>query len=536
VHFWKNEIQNGGGNRIFKRVLIANRGEIALRIIKTCQEMGITTIAVYSDADVGSPHVMQADESYPLGDPAVAESYLNIEKIIKGCKEMDAEAVHPGYGFLSENPEFAQSCDDEGIVFIGPGADAIALMGNKVEAKQKMENAEVPVIPGYHGGDLSIDKLVAEGESIGFPLIVKASAGGGGKGMHIVRDTFELRTSIESASREARSAFGDATVFLEKYLEKPRHIEIQVLADNNGNIVHLFERECSIQRRHQKVIEETPSLALTPALREEMGEAAVRAAKSIGYRNAGTIEFMMDAEGNYYFMEMNTRLQVEHAITEYVTGIDIVRWQLRIAAGEELTLKQPDLIQRGHAIECRIYAEDPERGFLPSTGILTKVELPSGVNIRHDVGITTGLEITPYYDPMLAKLIAFGENRQDAIQKMIWALGNYVALGVTTNIRFLKAVLEHSAFQAGAITTHFIDDHFKNWGARKEQLPAEVLTAAAVADYIALTSRNGAGSDNGAAASTATNDDPHSPWKSGGKWRISPTFSKADHSSKGGGV
>jgi acetyl/propionyl-CoA carboxylase alpha subunit len=408
-------------------------------------------------------------------------------------------------------------------------------MGDKVQAKQRMEAAGVPVIPGYHGADLTIEKLVEEGKNIGYPLIVKASAGGGGKGMHIVNNTLELKTAIESASREANSAFGDPTVFLEKYLDKPRHIEVQVLADNHGQVVHLFERECSIQRRHQKVIEETPSLALTPNLREEMGEAAVRAARSIGYRNAGTVEFMMDAASNYYFMEMNTRLQVEHAITESVTGIDIVRWQLRIAAGESLSLKQADLMQRGHAIECRIYAEDPERGFLPSTGILTKVELPSGVNIRHDVGIESGIEITPYYDPMLAKLIVFGENRGDAIQKMVWALGNYVALGVTTNIQFLKAVLEHPAFKSGDITTHFIDDHFKNWGKGKEQLPPEVLTAAAIADYITLQSPGAAASENGLAAGAAAADDPHSPWKKGGKWRISPRFSKPAEEGSGGG-
>jgi acetyl-CoA carboxylase biotin carboxylase subunit len=499
--------------------------------------MGITTIAVYSEADKGSPHVVQADEAFPLGDPTVAESYLNIDKIIKGCKETGAEAVHPGYGFLSENPEFAKRCEQEGIVFIGPGADVIALMGNKVEAKQRMESANVPVIPGYHGADLSVEKLVEEGKHIGFPLIVKASAGGGGKGMHIVRDTSELQTAIESASREARSAFGDATVFLEKYLEKPRHIEIQVLADNHGEVVHLFERECSIQRRHQKVIEETPSLAMTPALRDEMGEAAVRAASSIGYRNAGTVEFMMDASGNYYFMEMNTRLQVEHAITEYVTGIDIVRWQLRIAAGEKLTLKQADLMQRGHSIECRIYAEDPEKGFLPSTGILKKVELPSGVNIRHDVGIETGVEITPYYDPMLAKLIVFGENRSDAVEKMIWALGNYVALGVTTNIQFLKAVLEHPAFQAGDITTHFIDDNFSSWGKKRSKLPPAILTAAAIADYIALkgpSKTNGVENGEGAAAGSG-HVDQHSPWKKGGKWRISACFSTTEDSTSGGG-
>jgi acetyl-CoA carboxylase biotin carboxylase subunit len=497
--------------------------------------MGITTVAVYSDSDAGSPHMVQADEAYPLGDPTVVESYLNIDKIIKGCKETDSEAVHPGYGFLSENPEFAKRCEDEGIVFIGPKADAISLMGDKVRAKQKMESASVPVIPGYHGDDLSVEKLVAEGKNIGFPLIVKASAGGGGKGMHIVRNATELQTAIESASREAASAFGDATVFLEKYLEKPRHIEIQVLADNTGKTVHLFERECSIQRRHQKVIEETPSLALTPELREEMGDAAVRAAKSIGYRNAGTVEFMMDEDSNYYFMEMNTRLQVEHAITEYVTGIDIVKWQLRIAAGEELTLNQPDLLQRGHAIECRIYAEDPERGFLPSTGILTKVELPAGVNIRHDVGIQSGIEITPYYDPMLAKLIVFGENRSDAIQKMVWALGNYVALGVTTNIQFLKAVLEHPAFAAGELTTHFIDEHFANWGKVKEQLAPEVLTAAAISDFIAKTG-TGAAAENGAGSNgAAAGGDPHSPWKKAGKWRISRSFSEPLEPQNGGG-
>ncbi|MCK5261013.1 MAG: ATP-grasp domain-containing protein, partial [Thermoplasmatales archaeon] len=347
---------------MFKKVLIANRGEIAVRIIKACQEIGIKTVAVYSEVDKRAPHVQLADESINLGEPTPSESYLNIPKIIENAQSVGTEAIHPGYGFLAENPDFAKACHGKGIKFIGPKPEVIRLMGDKIEAKKTMENADVPVIPGYHGEKQDMATLVKEGKKVGFPLLVKATAGGGGKGMRTVNSEDELEQSIESAKRESKSAFGNDSVFLEKYLDKPRHIEFQILADEHGNVIHLFERECSIQRRHQKIIEETPSPVMTKELREEMGKTAIAAAEAVGYTNAGTIEFMVDGNLNFYFMEMNTRLQVEHPITEATTGIDLAKWQLKIANGMELTLKQKNVTQRGHAIECRIYAEDPSNG------------------------------------------------------------------------------------------------------------------------------------------------------------------------------
>ena len=405
---------------MLNKVLIANRGEIAVRIIKACQEMGIKTVAVYSEVDKKSPHVTIADESVNLGDPTPSESYLNISKIIEIAQNMGVDAIHPGYGFLAENPDFAKACRDKKIKFIGPDAEVIKLMGDKIKAKTTMEKAGVPVIHGYHGPKQDISTLVEEGKKIGFPLLVKAAAGGGGKGMRIVNTEDYLEEAIEGAKRESKSSFGNDTVFLEKYIDNPRHIEFQILADEHGNVIHLFERECSIQRRHQKIIEETPSPVVTPELREKMGKAAVTAAKAVNYKNAGTVEFMVDGKLNFYFMEMNTRLQVEHPITEMTTGIDLAKWQLRIANEDKLTLKQEQLSQRGHAIECRIYAEDPKNSFLPSVGPLKKVELPTGPNIRNDTGVESGMEVTPYYDPMLAKLIVYSENRNESINKMIW--------------------------------------------------------------------------------------------------------------------
>ena len=497
---------------MFKKILIANRGEIAIRIIKACQELGIKTIAIYSDVDVKAPHVLLADEAVNLGDPTPVESYLNIPKIIKIAQEKKAEAIHPGYGFLAENPDFAETCNKAGIKFIGPTPEVISLMGDKIAAKKTMEQAGVPIIPGYHGSDQDNDSLVREGKKIGFPLLVKAAAGGGGKGMRIVKSEDALLESIESAKRESKSAFGNDTVFLEKYLEKPHHIEFQILADEHGNIIHLFERECSIQRRHQKIIEESPSPIVTSKLREKMGNAAVTAAKAVGYTNAGTIEFMVDESLNYYFMEMNTRLQVEHPVTEMTTGIDLAKWQLRIASGEKLTLTQKDLIQRGHAIECRIYAEDPKNGFLPSVGTLLKVEEPTGPNIRVDSGITTGNNVSPYYDPMLSKLITYAENRTDCINKMIWALSHYVVLGVTSNISFLKKVFEHTEFQKGNITTQFIDMYFKDWTVSTEALPVDALISLAVYDSMHSKKEE---------IVRYKEADPHSPWKHVGRWRVS---------------
>jgi len=496
---------------VFKKILVANRGEIAVRIIKACQELGIKTVAIYSDVDKNTPHVLLADETVPLGDPTLIESYLNIPKIIEIAEEVGAEAIHPGYGFLAENPDFAETCIKKGITFIGPSPEVIGLMGDKIAAKKTMEKADVPVIPGYHGSKQDIDSLVKEGEKIGFPLLVKAAAGGGGKGMRIVDNIDNLAEAIESAKRESKSSFGDDTVFLEKYLDKPRHIEFQVLADHHGNTIHLFERECSIQRRHQKIIEETPSPVMTSELREKMGEAAVKAAEAVGYTNAGTIEFMVDGKLNFYFMEMNTRLQVEHPITEMTTGVDLVKWQLKIASGEKLTLKQNDLIQRGHAIECRIYAEDPSNGFLPSVGVLKRVEEPNGPNIRVDSGINSNLKVTPYYDPLLSKLIVLAENREEAIQKMIWALSHYIVLGVTTNISFLKKVLAHNEFKKGNITTHFIDTYFKEALQMKHGLPVDAIIALAVYDAMHLRKQE---------VVRYKEADPHSPWRYVGRWRV----------------
>lgn len=496
---------------MFSKVLVANRGEIAVRIITACQELGIKAVAIYSEVDKNSPHVHLADEAVNLGDPTPSESYLNIKKIIESAIDTGAEAIHPGYGFLAENPDFAKACEDSGLKFIGPCPDVIALMGDKIKAKKAMEKAGVPVIPGYHGAKQDMATLVKEGKRIGFPLLVKATAGGGGKGMKIVRGEDDLEVAIESAKREAKSAFGNDKVFLERYLDKPRHIEFQILADEHGNIVHLFERECSIQRRHQKIIEETPSPVMTHDLRERMGEAAIKAAEAVGYTNAGTVEFMVDGSMNFYFLEMNTRLQVEHPITEATTGIDIVKWQLRIASGQEMPFKQKELKQRGHALECRIYAEDPANGFLPSIGKLEKVEVPMGPNIRNDIGIAPHMEITPYYDPMLAKLITYGESRCDSIDKMIWALSRYVILGVTTNIPFLKRVLEHEAFRKGDITTHFIDNYFSQWTIAKDGLPIDAIIALAI--YDAMHPRR-------EEVVRYKEVDPHSPWKHAGNWRI----------------
>jgi len=496
---------------MFKKILVANRGEIAVRIIKACQELGIKTVAIYSNVDKNAPHVQLADETINLGDPTPIESYLNIPKIIKIAKETNSEGIHPGYGFLAENPDFADSCNDIGIKFIGPSADVISLMGDKIAAKKTMEKAKVPVIPGYHGVKQDNASLIKEGKKIGFPLLVKAAAGGGGKGMRIVHSEDLLEQSIEGAKRESKSAFGNDTVFLEKYIERPRHIEFQILADEHDNVIHLFERECSIQRRHQKIVEETPSPIMTPQLRNKMGKAAIAAAKQVKYTNAGTVEFMVDGNLNFYFMEMNTRLQVEHPITEATTGIDLAKWQLRIAAGEKLTIKQSNLIQRGHAIECRIYAEDPANGFLPSIGTLTKVQPPKGPNIRDDSGIYTDMQVTPYYDPMLSKLVTYAENREECISKMIWALSRYVIMGVTTNIPFLKELIEHEEFKKGNITTQFIDNYFKDWTEAKDGLPIDAIIALAVFDSMHNKKQE---------IVRYKEADPHSPWKHVGRWRV----------------
>ncbi|MCZ0756359.1 acetyl-CoA carboxylase biotin carboxylase subunit [Anoxybacillus sp. J5B_2022] len=443
---------------MFKKILIANRGEIAARVIRTCKKLGIRTVAVYSEADADSLHVKWADEAFLIGKPRVSESYLNVEKIIEIAKETNAEAIHPGYGLLSENPTFARRCEEEGIVFIGPNANVIASMGSKIEARKTMAEAGVPIVPGISFPLQDVEEAVKTAETIGYPIMLKASAGGGGIGMQIVHNEEELRKAFEGNQKRAASFFGDGAMYLEKYIENPRHIEIQLLADYHGNCVYLWERECSIQRRHQKVIEEAPSPFLDEDTRQKMGEAAVQAAKHIGYTNAGTIEFLVDEQKNFYFLEMNTRLQVEHPVTEEITGIDLVEEQLRVAAGERLRYTQQDIKRSGHAMEVRIYAEDPKT-FFPSPGTITVFQLPEGEYVRNETAVASGMVVTPFYDPMIAKLITKGDTRQEAVARMLQALEHYQIEGIKTNIPMLKEVLNHPAFQAGNTTTNFIQTY-----------------------------------------------------------------------------
>lgn len=445
---------------MFTKILIANRGEIAARVIRTCKKLGIQTAAVYSEADADSLHVQLADEAYLIGKPRVSESYLNIEKIIEVAKMAKAEAIHPGYGLLSENPEFVRRCEEEGIVFVGPKADVIAKMGSKIAARKTMEEAGVPIVPGISFPLKDVDEAARTAEHIGYPVMLKASAGGGGIGMQIVRDEDELRKAFVGNQKRAASFFGDGAMYLEKYIANPRHIEIQLLADRHGNCIYLLERECSIQRRHQKVVEEAPSPFLDEKTRRKIGETAVKAAKHIGYTNAGTMEFLVDEQKNFYFLEMNTRLQVEHPVTEEITGIDLVEEQLHIAAGKPLRYKQEDIRRDGHAVEVRIYAEDPKT-FLPSPGKITVFGLPQGEYVRNETAVQSGMTVTPFYDPMIAKLITKGNNRQEAIKRMLAALENYQIEGIKTNIAMLKEVLSHPAFQAGETTTNFIEKHLQ---------------------------------------------------------------------------
>lgn len=441
---------------MFTRLLIANRGEIAVRIIRACRELGIAPIAVFSDADRRALHVQLADAAYRLGPAPAAESYLNQDAILAAAAASGAEAIHPGYGFLSENASFAAACAAAGLAFVGPPAEAIRLMGDKAAAKRLLRRAGVPVVPGYDAEDQSDERLAAAAEQIGYPILIKAAAGGGGKGMRAVERHEEFPEQLAGARREARSAFGDERVLLERLLQRPRHIEIQVLAGPDGRAISLGERECSVQRRHQKVIEEAPSIAVDPDLRFRLGEYAVRAAEAIGYRNAGTVEFMLDEDGSVYFLEMNTRLQVEHAVTEAVLGIDLVHLQLQIASGQPLHTAER-LTPRGHAIECRVYAEDPSAGYLPSTGRIALFRPPAGPGIRNDVGSYTGDEVSPYYDPMLAKLIVYAADRPAAIERMRRALAEYAVLGVRTNLTLLQSVVESATFRRGAIDTGYLD-------------------------------------------------------------------------------
>ncbi len=499
---------------MFEKILIANRGEIALRVMATCREMGIRTVAVYSEADRNARHVRAADEAYLVGPAPAAQSYLRIEAILEAARRSGAGAIHPGYGFLSENAAFAEACEQAGIVFIGPSAAAMRLMGSKIAAKQLAQAVGAPIVPGYTGENQDETFLLSEARRVGFPLLVKASAGGGGKGMREVHEKRLFLEELAGAKREALAAFGDDAVFLERLIARPRHVEIQVLGDKYGNIIHLGERECSIQRRHQKIVEESPSVALTPERRAEMGSAAVRIAKAAGYYNAGTIEFILDEDKHFYFLEMNTRLQVEHPVTESVTGLDLVRHQILIAAGEPLGIEQEQVGPgglRGHAIEVRLYAEDPARGYLPSTGVITRLIEPQGPGIRVDSGVESGDEITQYYDPMIAKLIVSAEDRPAAIARLRSALEQTAVFGVTTNISLLHDIATHPAFQEGLTHTGFLSQHgFGEMKAQdKQPLPQEVLLAAAFFDIAPEVEAKG---QDGIM--------PNSPWTSGGPWRI----------------
>jgi acetyl-CoA carboxylase biotin carboxylase subunit len=494
---------------MFEKILIANRGEIAVRIIATCREMGIKTVSVYSEADRSALHVLEADQAVCLGDSAPAESYLNIDKIMAAAKQTGAEAIHPGYGFLAENPLFAERCHEESIVFIGPPAQAIRNLGDKTVARRTMVNSGIPVIPGMMQAKADPDELMKEAKLIGYPVLIKAAAGGGGKGMRIVHSAGDLREAAESASSEARSAFGNGAIYLEKYLRQPRHVEFQVLADAHGNVIHLLERECSIQRRHQKIIEETPSTALTPKLRAKMGKAAIAAVRASGYVNAGTVEFLVDHDSKFYFLEVNTRLQVEHPITEMVIGIDLVRQQIEIAAGNPLKLSQADIVGRGHAIECRIYAEDPLSDFLPSSGKIAFVREPRGPGIRNDSGVYSGYTVPMEYDPILSKLITHAESRQECISRMSRALKDYVVLGVLTPIPFLIDILSSEAFIKGETYTDFIDTHFAEWRPAIEGIDLAYL--AYIVDDIANRRTKG--------TFTPTNGEAYSPWQTLGNFR-----------------
>jgi 3-methylcrotonyl-CoA carboxylase alpha subunit len=498
---------------MFSKILIANRGEIACRVMRTARRLGVRTVAVHSEADARALHVETADEAVLIGPPPARESYLRIEAILDAARRTGAEAIHPGYGFLSENAAFAEACRAAGIVFIGPPPAAIRAMGGKSEAKALMEEAGVPLVPGYHGADQGPGLLLDEARRIGFPVLVKASAGGGGKGMRVVASEAEFADQLAGAKREAASAFGDDRVLLEKYLTRPRHVEIQVFADGQGGCVYLFERDCSIQRRHQKVVEEAPAPGLDPDTRRRMGEAAVAAARAIGYEGAGTVEFLLDEDGSFYFMEMNTRLQVEHPVTELVTGQDLVEWQLRVAAGEPLPLGQDRLAIRGHAIEVRLYAEDPARDFLPQTGRLDHLAFPEpGPHVRVDAGVRAGDQISIHYDPMIAKLIVWDRDRPAAVRRLRAALAETQVAGLATNVSFLAAIAAHPAFMAADLDTRFIERHSDALRPDAAPAPDEALALSALGVLLGRAAR--------ARAAAAASADPHSPWARSDGWRL----------------
>jgi len=463
-----------------KKILVANRGEIALRVMKTVKRMGIDTVAVYSEADRNAPHVRFADEAVCIGPAASSESYLKGDKIIEVAKQLGVDGIHPGYGFLSENAGFAEAVEKNGITWIGPGSKAIKVMGSKLAAKDAVKAYDIPMVPGIDEAITDTEKAKAIGRDIGFPILIKASAGGGGKGMRVVEKEENLEDQMKRAISEAESAFGDGPVFNEKYVSSPRHIEIQVLSDTHGNYLHLFERECSVQRRHQKVVEEAPSVVLDDELRTKMGEAAVKVAKACDYVGAGTVEFLFDENRNFYFLEMNTRLQVEHPVTEYITDVDLVEQQIRIARGEAIAFSQNDLKIKGHAMELRVYAEDPLEDFMPSTGTLEKYQIPQGEGIRMDNGFEEGMEVPIYYDPMLAKLVTYGKTREEAIEVMIKAIDNYIVEGVSTTLAFGKFVFQHDAFRSGDFDTHFVKKYYSP-EALKEETEQEARLAALLA-------------------------------------------------------
>ena len=495
---------------MIKKILVANRGEIAIRVMRSCRELGIATVAVFSDADADAVHVRMADQAHHIGPSPSTESYLVGEKIIKAAKETGSDAIHPGYGFLAENAAFAQLVIDSGLIWIGPPPHAIEVMGDKLAARKTVQGSDVPVVPGFEQVIEDVKSIGAEIDRIGYPILIKAAAGGGGKGMRIVNSPDELESAVRGASSEAKSAFGDDRVYIEKYIANPRHIEIQIMADTHGNCVYLGERECSIQRRHQKVIEEAPSPLVDEKMRRRMGAAAIQVAESCGYVNAGTVEFLADNDKNFYFLEMNTRLQVEHPVTELITGIDLVKEQINVASEGTLSFSQEDIAIRGHAIECRIYAEDPDNNFMPSTGELKSYREPAGPGIRVDSGVVEGSQIPIFYDPMISKLCTWGATRIEAIDRMARALSEYRICGVSTAIGFHEIVMEHEAFRKGDLTTHFIQNHFKDQDF-STQGDEHVMRAAVVAacfyDFL----------DNKRLSTTSDRQREISKWKSAGR-------------------
>jgi acetyl-CoA carboxylase biotin carboxylase subunit len=483
------------------KILVANRGEIALRVMRSAKEMGIKTVAVFSEADRNAPFVKYADEAVCIGPPASSQSYLRGEKIIEVCKQLGVDGIHPGYGFLSENADFARMVKEAGITFIGPSAEAMDIMGDKLSAKAAAKKFNVPMVPGSAGAIQSLEEAVRVAKETGFPLLIKASAGGGGKGMRMVEKVEEVEEQMKLAMSEAKSAFGDDAVFIEKFVSGPRHIEIQLMADNHGNIVYLFERECSIQRRHQKVIEEAPSSVLTPELRKQMGECAVNVAKACNYSGAGTVEFLLDDTMKFYFLEMNTRLQVEHPVTEMITGLDLVKEQIKVARNEKLSFRQEDLKINGHAMEIRVYAEDPQNNFLPDIGKLQVYRIPKGTGVRVDDGFEEGMDIPIYYDPMIAKLITHGKDRKESIDRMLRAIDEYRIVGVETTLDFCSFVLKHEAFTSGKFDTNFIKHHYKPEYLVKQSKDEEEIAAIVASGLFtktsAATAENSTGSHTG---------------------------------------